>query len=274
MITFAARRWFAIALITVITLVGAAVLLSYSLSLGNTAFLTGWVMLAMILFLVSYNLRKKLTYPPLLKSSTWLQLHVYVGLLSVVLFLFHTGWRMPNGAFEGTLAVLYACVAGSGLAGLALSRLIPARLTARGEEVLFERIALYRRELRDRAETLVVDSLNRSGTTTLSDLYVRRLADFFHGSRHVWHHLVQSTRPLKLLTNELRALERYLDDRERDTARELAELVEAKDNLDYHYAMQGVLKGWLFVHIPLTYVLLLFIALHVVVVHAFSGGVR
>ncbi len=45
---------------------------------------------------------------------------------------------------------------------------------------------------------------------------------------------------------------------------------DAKDALDYHHAMQGVLKGWLFVHIPLTYVTLIFIVVHVVIVHTFA----
>ena len=256
----------------VIAVVGSAVVVSYSLSLRDAALGSGWVLLAVMLFLASYNLRKKLTYPPLLSSATWLQLHVYVGLLSVVLFLSHLGWRMPNGLFEGALAVVYVCVAASGLVGLALSRLIPGRLTVRGEDVLFERIALYRRQLRERAEVVIVESASESGTTTLSEFYARRLADFFHGPRHAWRHVVQSTRPMTELKNELRSLERYLSDRERETLRELTELVEAKDSLDYHRTMQGMLKGWLFVHIPLTYMLLVLTAAHVVIIHAFVGA--
>jgi peptidoglycan biosynthesis protein MviN/MurJ (putative lipid II flippase) len=55
---------------------------------------------------------------------------------------------------------------------------------------------------------------------------------------------------------------------------ELAALVREKDTLDLHRAMQLLLKGWLFVHIPLTYGMLVFASLHVVVVYAFSGGAR
>jgi len=51
-------------------------------------------------------------------------------------------------------------------------------------------------------------------------------------------------------------------------------LVRQKDGLDYHYALQLVLKGWLFTHIPLTYSLLLLTLVHVVLVFAFSGGAR
>ncbi len=233
---------------------------------------SGWILLAMMLFLASYNLRKKLTYPPLLTSTTWLRLHVYVGVGSIVGFLWHIGWRMPNGLLEGALAAVYVGVAASGLAGLALTRLIPGRLTVRGEEVIFERIPQYRRQLRERAEVVIVESASESGTTTLSEFYTRRLADFFYGPRHAWHHVVQSTRVITRMTNELRSLERYLNDREREALRQLTELVEAKDGLDYHHTMQGVLKGWLFIHIPLTCMLLVLTAAHVIIVHAFVGA--
>jgi len=271
--TFAARRWFAIVLTAVVAVAGSAVLLSRSLSLRDTAWESGWILLAVLLFLSSYNLRKKLTYPPLLSSATWLQLHVYVGILSFILFGWHVGWRIPNGLLETAIAVVYVCVAASGVIGLALSRMIPGRLTVRGEEVLFERIPVYRRQLRERAEAVIVDSAQESGTDTLSDFYARRLAGFFYGPRHAWRHVIQSTRPLTSLMHELRSLERYLSDRERETLRELTELVQAKDSLDYHRTMQGVLKGWLFVHIPLTCVLLVLVGAHVVIVHAFVGAI-
>ncbi len=82
--------------------------------LRDTTLGSGWILLAAVLFLASYNLRKKLTYPPLLSSATWLRLHVYVGVGSIVGFLWHIGWRMPNGLLEGALAAVYVGVAASG----------------------------------------------------------------------------------------------------------------------------------------------------------------
>jgi hypothetical protein len=54
----------------------------------------------------------------------------------------------------------------------------------------------------------------------------------------------------------------------------LADLVRRKDGLDYHHALQTSLKLWLFMHVPLTYSLMIFSLLHVVLVYAFSGGAR
>ena len=53
----------------------------------------------------------------------------------------------------------------------------------------------------------------------------------------------------------------------------LGDLVRQKDGLDHQYALQSILKWWLFIHIPLTYSLLIATGLHVVLVHGFSLGV-
>jgi hypothetical protein len=50
--------------------------------------------------------------------------------------------------------------------------------------------------------------------------------------------------------------------------------VRQKDGLDYHQALQFMLRGWLFIHIPLTYSLMIFSVMHIVLVYAFSGGAR
>ena len=269
--SLAARRWLAASLSTLAAVLLTAVWLVKSLSLSETAYWSGWLLFGMMGFLASYNARKKLPYPPLIKSSTWLQWHIYMGLVMVLVFLFHTGFRLPNGGLEVTLAVLFLIVAGSGVVGLWLSRIVPSRLSARGEEVIFERIPAFLRELRDRAEKLVVGSVQKTDTTTLADFFTKRPSVFFARPRHFWSHLVQSSRPLHRLMHELRSLDRYLNEEERRIADELGELIRSKDSLDYHFAMQGVLKGWLFVHIPMTYVLLVFVVVHVVLVYAFSG---
>ena len=69
-------------------------------------------------------------------------------------------------------------------------------------------------------------------------------------------------------------MDRYLNDREREISRSLAELIEAKDNLDYQWTMQWVLKRWLFVHIPLTYGMMIIAVIHAILAHAFFGGLR
>ena len=56
---------------------------------------------------------------------------------------------------------------------------------------------------------------------------------------------------------------RYLNPAEQSLAGELADLIEAKRNLDLQHAGQRLLKLWLFGHIPLTYGMLVLTAAHV-----------
>ena len=243
-------------------------------TLVQTAYISGWTMFAIMLLLAAYNLRKKLSVIPLFSSSAWLQVHVYAGVVSVVVFVVHIGYMMPNGGLEILLGVLYVGVAASGLVGLGLTRALPPRINSRGENVIFERLGAIRRQLRERAEVLALESVNAGNVTAISQLYQDRLVRFFAGPQNLWSHLGQSTRQRQVLLDEIDALRRYVKESDRESLTQIDELVCLKDDLDYRYACQCALKGWLFVHIPLTYGLLMVIAVHVVVVYAFSGGAR
>ena len=109
---------------------------------------------------------------------------------------------------------------------------------------------------------------------TVTDLYLRHLKEFFDGPRNFWSHLIEVRSPLNHLLHKIDESTRYLNEQERATMATLADLIRQKDGLDYHRSLQLTLKLWLFVHIPLTYSLLLFSLVHIVIVFAFSGGVR
>jgi hypothetical protein len=236
--------------------------------------LTGWALLAVILLLTFYNGRKKLSFLPLLTSEEWLQFHIYAGLLTGVLFAVHVRYRLPSGWFEGILAWLYLLVMASGFFGLFISRAIPKRLTIRGGEVVFERIPAVRHQLEEQAEKLALHSVSESKSSTIADFYLRELKGFFHGPRNCAAHLSENAGPVNRLLTKISDVNRYLNEQERATLDKIAALVRQKDGLDYHYAHQRLLKVWLFAHIPLTYSLLLFTLAHIVLVFAFSGGMR
>jgi hypothetical protein len=266
---FNRRLWYAIA-----TLVVAAGLVA-AWSLGRTALrpvalYTGWLLLGLLLALTFFNARKKLPFFPLLSASHWLQAHIYLGWLACVVFALHISARWPDGPIEIPLALAFAAVALSGVLGLWLSRWLPPRLTRSGESLIYERIPMLRYRLVTEAKEIVRGAETETQSTTLGDFYVRVLAGYF---AHVpaWlaplaggdaeHHRVRL---------ELEALRHYLSTREIAIADQLAELIEAKRNLDNQFAGQRLLKLWLFGHIPLTFVLLVFTAGHVWLVLHYS----
>ncbi len=86
--------------------------------LPDYAFLTGWVLFTAMLVLTFFNARKKLPFLSLGKAETWLQIHIYLGFFTVVLFLIHLNFRAPHGWFEITLAWLFALVSASGVVAI------------------------------------------------------------------------------------------------------------------------------------------------------------
>ena len=153
MSSFAQRRFVNL---TLAFLVGALLVLFntlYEMSLRDAAFLNGWLLFAGMVFLTLFNARKKLPFLPLMAASTWLQVHVYLGLICALLFFLHCDFRLPNGQFEILLWSATVALFVTGLIGLVISRRLPLRLRAGGERILFERIPSFRAQLANEAET-------------------------------------------------------------------------------------------------------------------------
>lgn len=273
MTTLAARRNrnIVILIISILVLIGFSAMSSTALQ--DTARRSGWLLFGLIVFLAAYNIRKKVPFLPLGSASAWFQVHIYAGLFTAAVFGIHVAWRIPDGAFEIVLTALYAAVFASGIVGLFLSRSFAKRLTTRGDEVMFERIPVHRKRVQREVESLVLNFMTESQSSAVAQFYADRLEPFFARTRNFWQHLAQSNRPRVALLNEISSYERFLNDAERETMRQLAGHVERKDDLDYQFALQATLKYWLFGHIPLTYALLVFAVFHLLLVTAFSGGV-
>jgi hypothetical protein len=241
-------------------------------SLAPSSFATGYIMLATVLFLAAYNVRKKLPFLPIASSTTWLQYHLYVGIGSVGVFALHAGWRWPNGVLESTLAGCYLFTVVSGVVGLYMTRTIPAQLARVGEEMIYERIPALARHVQRQAHDAILESVTVSGATTLADFYVARLYDYFHRSRGAGYFLRPTTALRRSLMGEMQDLRRYLNESESAACERMFALVRRKDDLDFHAARQGMLKIWLFVHIGLTYALVVLAVLHGLLALAFRGG--
>jgi len=266
------RRWRKILLLLALATVLLIAEAIGSTALFTTGLATGWLLLVLVVGLALYNVRKKFPFLPLGSAATWLQIHIYVSLFSGILFLLHLQWQLPRGIFEIVLALLFSAVFVSGLIGLLVSRVFASRMSIRPGEFLFQRISPMRHQLLNQVERLVIQCMETTESTGVPDFYARRLKSYFERPRHFWHHLILSNRPVSLLLSEIQSLERYLNETERDVMRQIGEFVKQKDDLDYHFAHQATLRYWLFAHVPLTYALLCFAAIHVVLVYAFSGA--
>jgi hypothetical protein len=243
---------------------------AYRNSLHDPAFLTGWIMLSVMVFLLLLNARKKLSFLPLGKAYSWTQLHIYGGLFLLVLFFTHTRYVLPNGVFEGLMATLFILVSLSGIIGLAISRRLPVILARQPEYVIYERLPGIRERIREEVEDRVNRAVSELSSDALAGFYAEHLYAYLSRPMNFWTHLFHRSAVYSLWDERFNAIRRYLNANENEILEQIRELTERKTDLDNQYASRSMLKYWLFFHIPLSYALLVFVILHVLLVHSFS----
>ncbi len=267
------RRRFGSVLLTTLSIAGLlAAYVIYSPMYPRHAYLSGWALFAVMLFLTFFNLRKRVPFLRIGSASFWLQLHLYVGAFSGALFFVHIGWSWPAGIFHQLLACCFAVVFLTGVFGLWISRSFPRMLTDSGYETPFERIPYARSNLRQQAEALVLAGVDGHTSPVIAEFYAKNLGMFFTRPCNRWAHLRQSRAPQTAHAFQFDEVRRYARTGELEMLDQLNDLVGRKHMLDYQYSLQSALRLWLFAHIPLSYSLLIFSVLHIIIVYAFSGS--
>ena len=244
----------------------------YTVARYDTAYMSDWMMLALLLFLTAFNLRKKFPYLLLGKARDWAQAHYYVGIFLGSVFLLHIEFRHPNGLFENILFYVFVLEMLTGIYGIYISRALPKRFSKRGEYLIFERIPAFRHVLKERIETLVSKSIQELRSTAITEFYSKRLLPHMLKPQYFWLHIFDSSAPYNKWNAQFDAVYRYMDDKEVEATKQIKQLFFQKLDLDYQYANQAILKYWLFVHIPLSFALLVLVGYHLLLTYSFSGG--
>lgn len=240
-------------------------------SLGKASIITGYALFAVILSLAFFKVRKRLLVLPLGTVREWMLAHVVLGALSVPLYFQHTtGSLWPGGRYEQAIAIAFYLVTLSGIAGYVLQRLLPRRLADLEGEVIYERIPSELAALREQVEELILKAVKELGSDTLGRYYTESLEWFFWRPRFLVGHVVGSGRSASWIRGRITALRRYLNEGERAYLGRIEELALRKSRLDAHYALQSVLKFWLFIHVPAAVLLVLLACWHLLVVNIYA----
>jgi len=219
-------------------------------ALGHGASITGYALLAVMLALALFNVKKRLVALPLGTARAWMNAHLVLGAVAVPLYFQHTASLWPNGFYERVIAFLFYTVTLSGIVGYALQRLLPRRLAHLDAEVIYERIPGEVYAVRQQVEAEILKGVQAAGSDTLGRYYLESLHWFFRRPRFVMSHLFGSGHSARWIRAHVSALRRYLNETERGALDRIEALAFRKNLLDAHYAMQSLLKLWLFVHIP------------------------
>lgn len=239
-------------------------------SLGKAAVVTGYTLFVVILSLAFFKVRKRLLVLPLGTVREWMRAHAVLGAVSVPLYFQHTGSVWPSGHYEQAIALAFYVVTLSGIVGYALQRLLPRRLADIEGEVIYERIPTELAVLRRQAEELILKAVKELESDTLGRYYTESLEWFFWKPRFLVGHVLGSGRSASWIRGRITALRRYLSEEERAYLGQLEQLALHKSRLDAHYALQSVLKFWLFIHVPAAALLVLLACWHLLIVNIYA----
>ena len=240
-------------------------------SVGGTplGLVLGTISLGIFVFAALLGLRKKLPFLPVGNVQRWLRGHIWLTLLTIPLILLHSGFRL-GGPMTTTLMVLYAIVMVSGIYGLILQHKLPTMMKeSLPAEIVFEQIPNVRAQLCAAAEKLQ-HSLKQQATSgsvvVASDVSEEVLAGFIEqrllpylragrGERYPLGHAREAD-------DIFRHLKLRVDEMYRSRVDEMRRWCEQRRLTDTQMRMQHWLQGWLFVHVPLSFLLLLMTVWH------------
>src|SRR5262245_33344600 len=251
----------------------------YGSGLRDPRYLDGWLLAGGMSLQVAFHIAIKTAGLSPKSAVRWRKIHIFVGYLLIAAFISHSDFSLPDTGFEWALWACFVLVTLSGIFGTYLAWSLQA-IHGIDERFGYDRIPTRRAELAREVQAAVAKTDLPAAAIALPappydawimDLYTKHLRDFFERQRNYTAHLIRSRRPLKRLTDEIDNLSPYVDEQSQKKLAAIKNMVVEKDWLDLAHVYLGLTKGWLFVHVPVTYALIVLTVLHVVVVHAFSS---
>jgi len=276
-------------LVAALAILGAAALL-YAVarapasrsSMGGTAsgLAFGTIAFAFMIFAALLGARKKVPVWRIGRAQTWMRGHLWLGLLTLPLILFHSGFRYGHG-LTALLMTLLIVVVASGVFGAALQHHLPSVITREVTmETIYEEMDHVRAQLREEAEQLVAGAAKgsvvaaaagSSGSTTvaavseddaapLKNFFERQMAPFLANPRARGLALSDAARA----HNAFSQLRTLVPPALHETIEDLENICEEQRQLSRQAQLHLWLHGWLLLHIPLSLALLLLGAVHAV----------
>jgi hypothetical protein len=253
--------------------------------------------LALMLYAGMLGLRRRVPTWRVGHAATWMKGHLWLGLFSYALILFHSGFHL-GGPLTFCLMALFTVVVASGVYGVVLQQYVPRLMLARLPlETVYEQIDSVVRQLREEADALVGavagplpqrsapaagerrgggglrrgtatavgrSTLGTGGTTSdgvgMKEIYLAEIRPYLAAESP--HNSRLGAPPVAAaLFRHLRTL---VPPALHPTLGELEALCDERRQLAEQKRLHHWLHGWLLVHVPLSMALLLLAVVHAV----------
>jgi hypothetical protein len=241
-----------------------------------------------MLFATLLSLRKKYTRWRIGRTQTWMRGHIWLGLLSYPLILFHAGMSFGHG-LTFALMLIFSLVTLTGIAGTLLQHYLPSLMTERIErETIYYQIDRILGQLVDEADSLLmpffrkdaeygvmVPAATRTRTKTtanvltnenanagklLEEAYENNVKPYLKQRGAYRHPLHDANRARTFFTSVRQVTPQAVH----PALAALESVCAEKRELDRQSLLHRILYSWLLIHVPLAYGLILLGAIHAV----------
>ena len=145
---------------------------------GAIGLIFGVVGFGFMIFAAALGARKRVPTWRLGRAKSWMRGHLWLGLLSLPLILFHGGFHF-GGALTRVLMWLLIVTVASGVYGAVLQNSIPKKMTADIPlETIYDEISHVRGLLRDEADLAIESLCGNVGIAKTYDAGVQRAGGF------------------------------------------------------------------------------------------------
>ena len=291
------RSWIIVSLVTLALATGAYVAYAHGRVNGPSG--GSWPGLAfaavgsaMMLFCLLLGARRRVRTMRLGRAFWWMQGHVWLGLLSYPILLFHAGFHW-GGPLTQALMWTFTVVLVSGIVGLVLQQFVPSKMMREvTAETIYEQIDHVLAQLRAESKQRVGTAIERleqeaydvevapagstalmtqqrpiTGAAVLSAFYQEEVAPFLAGRR--MPRTGKLARPQTAAAAFAVARE-AMPQPLHETLNDLQAIVDERRQLDRQRRLHHLLHGWLLVHVPLSYALVILGAIHAVYAMRFT----
>lgn len=219
----------------------------------------------LILLLAFYGIRKRWYRSRLGTMEQWLQSHIYLGLLVLVLLVLHTGGRF-NDTVAVTTLILVAVVILSGIAGAIFFVTVPRLLTEVESNLTVDEISQQLNQL-GRNMARVASGRSAPFVRIYDGLMAESMPGWLAGWRLLFARMRRGPQQSAADWSKLLAL---VGKEEQDQLRQMLvfsrQRKELLMRLMYQQRYKNVLEFWLYIHVPVTIAVLVFGTVHVVAV--------
>jgi hypothetical protein len=283
-----ARFTLATLLIAIAVYVPYGLLSSKGPSGGSAIGLTyGIVGFAMMIFAGLLSMRKKFPVIRIGRAKVWMRGHLWLGFLSYPIILLHSAFGL-GGPLTTALMVLFTIVFISGIAGAVLQHYLPIKMTREVPmETIYDQIDSVTGQLCQEADDIMVQLIPAMEAVPAAEVVGARTLPLYAAAREVESKDLQPIRTLyaekvqpyllkpgyfsheladpetsATIFEQIRKMSPTIID---EFVNDLENICTEKRQLDRQARLHRWLHAWLFIHLPISWALLILGAVHAVI---------